>query len=170
MFRFKTFWNILTEAVEDVELPSEIFDDYTTEVTVGTKRTKIVVKSNDRDADRDEVGRRLKQQGITFSVKSVRGITTSFDPISLKYEDREFAIAFKPIKGGMAETTINSSITELFPCIIFSVGIRKLNVMNLQYFFQYYCQKNSRDKKYSHTGKNIINRKDISNIASNYPS
>ena len=37
--------------------------------------------------------------------------------------------------------------------------------MNLQYFFQYYCQKNSREEKYCHTGENMIDGEDGPNIA-----
>ena len=102
---------------ENVTLPSEIFDGFNSEKSrkSTSRRTIIVVKSDDRDSDREEIGRRLKQQDISFSIKD--SSLSGFDPIFLRYEDKEFVIVFKPVRGGMSETTLNSSITELFPCI-----------------------------------------------------
>ena len=110
---------------EDVTLPSEIFDGFNSEKSrkSTTRRTMIVVKSDDRDSDREEIGRRLKQQDISFDIKDSPSLS-GFDPIFLRYEDKDFVIVFKPVRGGMSETTLNSSITELFPCIAWETNYK----------------------------------------------
>ena len=45
--------------------------------------------------------------------------SSSVDPIDGMYDGENFRIEVKPLSGGMQETTLNSSITELFPCIAF---------------------------------------------------
>ena len=36
----------------------------------------------------------------------------------------KYVFIYKPTKGGMSQTTLNSSITELYPCIAFEKGIK----------------------------------------------
>ena len=36
----------------------------------------------------------------------------------------KLTFVYKPIRGGMSQTTLNSSITELFPCVAFLTGIK----------------------------------------------
>ena len=38
------------------------------------------------------------------------------------YDGENYRIEVKPLSGGMQETTLNSSITELFPCIAFETN------------------------------------------------
>jgi hypothetical protein len=139
------FWNklqlkeqksIITEEDEDKEgeLPASIFKgfDYKVETSKSTtKRTMIRVSSADRDNDRDEIFRRLKQAGISAKIVSA---SSSVDPIDADYEDHIYRINVKPKSGGMQETTLNSSITELFPCIAFET---KYNPKSVEDFHQY---------------------------------
>ena len=111
---------------EEVQLPSEILSGYTHEINTkksSSKRTVITVKSGDRDNDRDEILRRLTQSGIQASIVSS---SSSVDPIDTTHDEQSFRIEVKPLSGGMQETTLNSSITELFPCIAFENNYRPI--------------------------------------------
>ena len=108
---------------EQAEFPSEVFDGFPFEKDSkrsSSRRTVFIVRSNDRDNDRDEIGRRLKQQGIIYNV--VPSSYSSFDPIEATHDGNKFLLLFKAASGGMAETTLNSSITELFPCIAYETN------------------------------------------------
>lgn len=115
----KSFKWYLTEALSISDFPSEIFDGFTVEVSNKStpKRTVIIVRSDDRDNDRDEILRRLLQLDIN-DAKTVSS-NSSVDPIDGSIDEKQFRIFVKPKSGGMAETTLNASITELFPCIAF---------------------------------------------------
>ena len=104
---------------EQVELPDEILSGFTHEVNTkksSSRRVVITVKSGDRDNDRDEILRRLTQAGVQAAIASS---SSSVDPIDGIHDGDNFRIEVKPLSGGMQETTLNSSITELFPCIAF---------------------------------------------------
>ena len=117
MFGFKQYlYNILSE---QVELPDEVLSGFTHEVNTkksSSRRVVITVKSGDRDNDRDEILRRLTQAGVQAAIGRS---SSSVDPIDGIHDGQNFRIEVKPLSGGMQETTLNSSITELFPCIAF---------------------------------------------------
>ena len=125
---------IQTFFTEEVKLPSEILDGFTHEINTkksSSKRTVITVKSGDRDNDRDEILRRLTQSGIQAAIVSS---SSSVDPIDLSHDNQNFRIEVKPLSGGMQETTLNSSITELFPCIAFENNYRPKSVESFMEF------------------------------------
>ncbi len=104
---------------EEAKLPKEVFVGLSYEINTrksSSKRTVITVKSKDRDNDRDEILRAMRQSGIVANTVET---SSTIDPIDGNYEGENFRIEVKPASGGMAETTLNSSITELFPCIAF---------------------------------------------------
>ena len=117
MLGFKQYLhNILSE---QVELPDEVLSGFTHEVNTkksSSRRVVITVKSGDRDNDRDEILRRLTQAGVQAAVGSS---SSSVNPVDGIHDGQNFRIEVKPLSGGMQETTLNSSITELFPCIAF---------------------------------------------------
>ena len=118
MLKFLQFLN--KSLTEQLQLPNEIFQDLSFEINTrkSSKTTTVItVRSANRDDDRDEVLRRLTQAGIQASLNT--NIVSSVAPIDGSYEDNKFRIEVKPLAGGMQETTLNSSITELFPCIAF---------------------------------------------------
>ena len=86
-----------------------------------SKRDVIIVRSEDRETDRDEILRNLRQAGIQAQLGSSQ---SSVDPIDGTYEDKAFRIFVKPKSGGMGETTLNASITELFPLIAYEKNFR----------------------------------------------
>ena len=120
--------------VEQLVLPKEVFDCFQHEINTkksSSKRTVITVRSTDRDNDRDEILRRLKQAGVTASIGSS---SSSVDPVDGIHDGNNFRIEVKPLSGGMGETTLNSSITELFPCIAFE---KNYNPKNPQDFHEW---------------------------------
>ena len=121
--------NILSE---DIDFPSDVLDGFEfTQTDKSPKaRVQIRVVSDDRDTDRDEILRRLKNAGISANITSTN---SSVDPIDGNHEGRNFRINVKPKSGGMGESTLNSSITELFPCIAFE---KKLNPKNVEDFME----------------------------------
>jgi hypothetical protein len=50
---------------------------------------------------------------------NLKSTNSSVDPIAGIIDGTKFVINVKPKKGGMGESTLNASITELFPCIAF---------------------------------------------------
>jgi hypothetical protein len=117
---------------EDIDLPSDVLDgfEYTQADKSEKSRVQIKVLSPDRDTDRDEILRRLKNAGVTANTTSTN---SSVDPIDGTFDGRSFRIDVKPKTGGMGESTLNSSITELFPCIAFE---KKLNPKNIEDFME----------------------------------
>lgn len=91
-------------------------------------RTIIVVRDNDRIETRDDFFKGLKDAGITAEIKDYGSSSIEHIWLKDKFEDTEddkdktIIVVFKPAAGGMQETTLNSSITELFPCIAWENG------------------------------------------------
>ena len=131
----KSFKWFLTEAVNVSDFPMEIFDGFSAEVKKSTSRmTTIVARTGgDRDTDRDEILRRLNQLGVN-DAKIVSVGSQSIDPIDGTLDGEKFRILVKPTSGGMTETTLNSSITELFPCIAFEKGQNPTSVESFMSF------------------------------------
>lgn len=121
-----SFINFLSEEVSEKDFPSSIFGKLSVEKKSENSKTAIfVVRSNDRLDDRDEILRNLNQAGIKAEVRNKTG--QSVDPIFIdSHFDVKVILLIKPKSGGMGETTLNASITELFPLIAweknFSVG------------------------------------------------
>lgn len=86
-----------------------------------SKTTVFVVRSEDRLTDRDEIARDLNQAGVKAEVREKSG--QSVDPIFIDSGfDTKVIILVKPKSGGIGETTLNASITELFPAIAWETG------------------------------------------------
>ena len=117
---------------EDIDFPSEILDGFEFTQTDKSPKARVQIKvvSDDRDTDRDEILRRLKNAGISANITST---SSSVDPIDGNHDGRNFRINVKPKSGGMGESTLNSSITELFPCIAFE---KKLNPKSVEDFME----------------------------------
>ena len=120
--------------LEELQFPKDIFDGFEFTQTQKSDRAaaQIRVSSGDRDADRDEILRRLTLAGIQSTTKSTN---SSVDPIVGNIDGVNFVINVKPKSGGMGESTLNSSITELFPCMAFEKGYFPKNPEE----FLYHC-------------------------------
>jgi len=114
MLKFKEF---LSEEVNLSDFPEGVFGDLPVEKkSENSKTTVFVVRSKDRLTDRDELARDLLQAGLNAQVREKSG--QSVDPVHIDSGfDSKVIILVKPLSGGIGETTLNSSITELFPAI-----------------------------------------------------
>ncbi len=123
-----------SEFIAEENLPDEVLSGFSYELSSksSARRDMLIVRSSDRDNDADEIVRRLRQAGIT--AERISSSASSVDPISGDYEGKKFLILMKPMKGGMGETTLNSSITELFPAIAFE---KNYNPTSVEDFMEY---------------------------------
>jgi len=162
---FKSFTKLDEQALHEETLPSDFFDGFEFEVNSkasSSKRTVYRVRSSDRDTDRDEILRRLRQAGIDAKLSDTS--SSSVDPIDGTFDEKAFRIEVKPLAGGMGETTLNSSITELFPCIAFELGYTP---QNIQDFHQWLMTVDTRklacvDSKDTVAARETINKADTS--------
>ena len=81
--------------LEDIQFPKDIFKGFDFEQTQTSDRAavQIRVSSSDRDSDRDEILRRLKNAGIMANLKSTN---SSVDPIAGQIDGTKFVINVKP--------------------------------------------------------------------------
>ena len=61
---------------------------------------------------------------------NLKSTNSSVDPIVGEIDGTKFVINVKPKSGGMGESTLNASITELFPCIAFEKKIKSKNYID----------------------------------------
>lgn len=88
------------------------------------------ILANDRPSARRKVQARLRKEKIRFTEKK-----TNLSSESITEFNRGqliVRILYKPLRGGMTETTLNSTITELVPCLMFHNNINTNDVNKLQ--------------------------------------
>ena len=95
-------------------------------MSVDDKKTKgsyvYIQCDEDRNDTRSALEMELAQiRGVKVDRKYVKS-KSSFDLTEISGFGQEMYIAYKNQKGGMQETTLNSTITELFPAIAFEIG------------------------------------------------
>ena len=90
------------------------------------KLVRYRVTSEDREASKSNVESFLTQynvyKGKLNSSKVVPGSGMAGTECKMA-DDTVLRFTYKPKRGGMSQTTLNSSITELFPCVAFEAGI-----------------------------------------------
>jgi len=149
MLKFSTF---LSEEISVSDFPEDVFGDLPVEKkSANSKTTVFVARSNDRLTDRDELVRNLKQSGVDAEVREKAG--QSVDPIHIdKGFDTKVIILIKPKSGGIGETTLNASITELFPAIAWE---KNFNVgTNIEKFYDFLLEQDPTKLK-------CVNPKDV---------
>lgn len=107
---------------------------------------KYIVKSNDRSSTREILEQQLKIRKVgkisrKLTSESSMEVTKCEIRVANKTETHTFV--YKPIRGGMSQTTLNASITELFPCIAFITGIRSRSVSGTKDFYEKILAKNN---------------------------
>lgn len=99
---------------------SDIYDKFT--VDEKSKTVYYRTLSKNRESDKEILIKRLENDDISFTdVISSKG---SIPVIKIVGDDKNYVISFKPIAGGMGESTINSTITELIPSIMFMKNLK----------------------------------------------
>ena len=122
--------------LSEATIPDDIknvLDDSSLKYEIDNKKSSsnriiIVVRDNDRIDTRDDFYKSLNDVGIGAEIKDFGNSSIEHIWLYNKFEDPEdnkdksIIVIFKPAAGGMQETTLNSSITELFPCIAWEKG------------------------------------------------
>jgi hypothetical protein len=131
MFSFQQF---LSEEVASGDFPEGVFGGLSIEKKSENSKTAVfVVRSDDRLSDRDEILRNLKQSGIKAEVREKAG--QGVDPIFIdSHFDVTVILLIKPKSGGVGETTLNASITELFPAIAWETGYKMTTSVDNFYY------------------------------------
>ena len=124
----------LNQALMQIQSAKEVDD-----VSVKKASQALVVytiKSKDRLTTREVVKNQLISAGFPKNkvIQILRG-ESSMEVVEAKPKTTNYRFVFKPTRGGMSQTTLNASITELFPCIAFLTGIKARSVKNNRDFY-----------------------------------
>lgn len=98
-----------------------------------SKTTYIIVRAatNDRRKVKTAIEKKLRSSGLKFIQKTGGSVGST----QIMFDDMSVNISYKPISGGMSETTLNSTITELAPSIAFASG--KFEFDNVNEFYKF---------------------------------
>jgi len=100
---------------------------------------KYIVKSNDRSSVRDLLEQQLaaaRVGTVTRKLLSESSMEVTRCEMTVGGKKETHTFVYKPIRGGMSQTTLNASITELFPCIAFLTGIKSRSARNTKEFYE----------------------------------
>ena len=98
-----------------------------TEIKIKSASSKMVfykVSSDDRSITKPNIERLLTDYGVyTGKLNTNKNVNSSMEGTECKMSDGTvLRFEYKPKTGGMNMTTLNASITELFPCIAWETG------------------------------------------------
>jgi hypothetical protein len=144
----------------------QILNQYSYELKKNkTTRTKQVlfIKAKDKARTQKEIESQLTKKKFVFYRKKDNALSGSTEVTVIDYSNTvkgmSVVLVFKPASGGMQETTLNSTITELSPALAFN---ERYNPKNYQDFYDFLKVVNhnrasaylvSRDRE---SGKNFI--------------
>ena len=125
----------LNQALMQIQSAKEV-DDVSVKKASATLVT-YTIKSKDRLTTRETVKGQLISAGFPKNKVSQTLISSesSMEVVETKPGTTKYRFVFKPTRGGMSQTTLNASITELFPCIAFLTGIKARSVKNNRDFY-----------------------------------
>ena len=112
----------LTGVKADVELKKRL---------TSSKRDVYFFKVKDRVGAKKKVDAQLKKHKIPYSSETIPSI--SGEEVTILELSKKTILAFKPKSGGMRETTLNATITELMPAIAFLSKVTSTDVT------KFYC-------------------------------
>ena len=130
--------------------------------TAGARTVTYTVKSSDRETTRKNVEGSLKKFRVGNVSRKMMSVS-SMEVTRCQMDDVMLTFVYKPTKGGMSQTTLNASITELFPCVAFTTGIRVRGVKNIEDFYNKVKNNNSKatcylNNKDAKAGKEFIDK------------
>jgi hypothetical protein len=153
----------LNSALNEFQNNKEV-DDIITIKKAGEKLVIYEVRSTDRQTTRDQVEKALKKHKVGTVSTVSRPNLSSMDITECKSGNMTYRFVYKPTKGGMSQTTLNASITELFPCIAFETGIKSNQIKSVKDFYNKIIQNNSSslncylNSKDAKAGKDFIDK------------
>ena len=133
----------LNQALNIIQSSKEV-DDVSVKKASASLVT-YVIKSKDRLTTRENVKNQLISAGFPKNKISQKIVSSasSLEVVETKPGTTTYRFVFKPTRGGMSQTTLNASITELFPCIAFITGISSRSIKNNRDFYNRIIQNNS---------------------------
>jgi len=146
----------LNQALMEIQSAKEV-DDVSVKKASATLVT-FTIKSKDRLTTRETVKGQLISAGFPRNkvLQTLVSSESSMEVVEAKPGKTKYRFVFKPTRGGMSQTTLNASITELFPCIAFLTGIKARSIKNNADFYNKIiannnpslpCYVNARDAK-----------------------
>jgi hypothetical protein len=117
--------------------PNEVKESKSTK----TKRV-IIIKAKDRTGTQDAIEKELTKNKFKFFRKKDAGLSGSTEVTVVDYSsvvtNGSVVLVFKPDagSGGMTETTLNSTITELAPALAFTEKYKPKNVSDFYNFIK----------------------------------
>jgi hypothetical protein len=100
------------------------------------KRRVITVKAKDRVSAQIAIEKQLKLKKLAFYRKKDSALSGSTEVTVIDTKDKPIILVFKPESGGMQETTLNSTITELAPSLAFEAGYKPKDVKDFYKFLK----------------------------------
>ena len=134
-------------------------------ISVNQAKTKgmYIEVSCDRDRNDTRIALEKSLSGVSGLKISRINVSSksSFNLTKIDGFGSEMRIVYKNSKGGMQETTLNSSITELFPALAFSLGISP-KLKNDEFYNQILIRNQARlgaykNEKAYEAGKQVLN-------------
>ena len=117
----------LNRALQEFQRNAKDIDDVEEQVKVkqaGKTVVKYNVMTTDRETSRDRVEKALKKEFNGLVKREQLSVSSMACTVINAKDKMKYVFIYKPTKGGMSQTTLNSSITELYPCIAFEKGIK----------------------------------------------
>jgi len=121
----------------------DIVNKYANEVKENkSTRTKkvIYIKTKDKSGSQKDIEAELKKKKFTFYRKKDNALSGSTEVTVIDYDSivkgGSVVLVFKPASGGMNETTLNSTITELAPALAFVHGYKPRDVSDFYSFLK----------------------------------
>jgi len=101
------------------------------------KKQVLILKSSNRAQLQKDIEKELAKNKIKFIRKKDSALSGSTEVTVIDYptniyKDAVVVLVYKPAAGGMSETTLNSTITELAPALAF---MSKMTVKNVEDFY-----------------------------------
>jgi hypothetical protein len=118
-----------------------IVNQYPNEVKKTTRTKSVIyIKSKDKTKTQNDIEKELKKQKFSFYRKKDSALSGSTEVTVIDYshivKDGIVILVFKPASGGMNETTLNSTITELAPALAFTHGYNPKSVEDFYDFLK----------------------------------
>lgn len=133
----------LNTALNEFQANKEV-DDMISVKNAGAKIVAYEVRSTDREKTREDVEAALKKHRVGTITRKLMAVS-SMKVTDCKSGGTTYRFIYKPTKGGMSQTTLNASITELFPCIAFETGINSRQIKNVRDFYNKIIDNNTKD-------------------------
>jgi hypothetical protein len=131
----------LNAALNEFQANKEV-DDVIMLKKAGEKLVSYEIRTADRIKTRDDVEKSLKNNRVGTVTRKLMNVS-GMEVTECKSGATVYRFIYKPLKGGMSQTTLNASITELFPCIAFETGIKSNTIKNVRDFYNKILANNS---------------------------